>query len=369
MTFSTKERREALKKRMQTSARDRDKKGLGRKSVIRVDTDRKINWYKPKSGRDKNLIDLIPFEVSQDWYKKLRSFSGRPTGVEIGQYDYKLEVPVHRNVGADNATFLCLREAFGQACPVCEERLAELDKKEDADEDKIKSLQSSWRCFYNVFDYNDEEKDFQLWEHSYHLFEKLMLEEAEVDEEGIILFSDLEDGRSIEFKGKEKKLGKSTFVEAQAIEFEKRDPYNEDDIKDVFPLDTMLVIPTYTDVENAFLGLEEPDGDGKETTKEESKGAGRTRRRRDGDEKEDDKDKDKDTGTRRRRGRTEEKKVEEEECPKGGEFGKDCNELDECADCADEIFELCAKMQDKLKDAKKKVKEDTKRGRGRTRRS
>lgn len=365
MSLSKEERKAALKKRMQDAAHDRDKKGLGRKSVIDLsivsskDDDKKVNFFKPtmKKG-EKNLIDLIPFTVSQDFYSKLRAFSGRPTGIEVGEWDYKLEVPVHRNVGVDNATFLCLSMALGKACPVCEERQLEYDKKEDADEDKIKSLYYSWRCFYTIWDYNDEEKDLQLFECSYAMFEKNILDEADLGDKGIVLFSDLDDGMSIEFKAKEKTLGKSKFFEAQSIEFKDRESIEEDMVDDAFPLDKMLIIPTYEDVKKALYNEgDDGEGDKKEESKP-SRGRGRGRKEPD-EEPKDEKSTEPEDGEGESEG-------EDGECPAGGDFGKDCNELDECAKCPDDTFDACATAQDELKKSKPKKEDKPKRTRGGT---
>ena len=113
--------REALKRRTNQSAKDRGKKGLGKVGYLNQDQLGDREFYKPSHGQQRNVIDILPFVVSQDWYKRLRTFSGRATGMEVGDWDYKLEIPIHFDIGPGRAAFLCLNQAFGERCPICEE--------------------------------------------------------------------------------------------------------------------------------------------------------------------------------------------------------------------------------------------------------
>jgi hypothetical protein len=98
MRISAAKRREALRKRTKRGINERGQKGLGRKSVLDYSKagNRKIVKYEIKSGKESNYIDILPFEITQKWYKKLRSVSGTAIGLEVGFTDYKLEIPVHK---------------------------------------------------------------------------------------------------------------------------------------------------------------------------------------------------------------------------------------------------------------------------------
>lgn len=340
--ISAAERREALRKRTKKGVNERGQKGLGRKSVLDYSKagDRKIVKYEIKSGKEVNYIDILPFEITQEWYKGLRSVSGTVIGLEVGFTDYKLEIPVHRNVGENNDVFLCPRLAFRKKCPLCEEMYSEWDKDEDEqDAKKIQALKPSWRCFYNVYDYDGDGAPVQLWEDfSYFLFEEALQEAMEIEENGVVTFSDLEMGSSIEFKGREKSLGKNKFIETHSISFKPRDAYDESILKDTFPLDAMLIIPTYEQIAKAHLGLDDDESTPSKT---------RTRKRFN------------ETTTK------EQDKINEEtekappwdKCPHGKEFGTDCNTINECGDCNEDLFQACAAKQDELKKHQKDVKQ------------
>ncbi len=391
---SKEERRASLRRRTQKSVEERDSKGGG-KTVINMskatNTKKKATWYKVKSGAKRNELSILPYEVTQDYYKKMKTFSGAKTGAESGDLDYKLEIAVHYSVGPDNENVICLREMFGKHCEICQARFDEMDKGDDQDEKTVANLKARWRVYYNVYDEKDPDAYVQLWEASYHLFEKLLLEDIEEDTEDggePLLFADLEDGVVIKFKGKEKKLGKNKFVEAQSFEYKDRQPFDDDILDDVFPLDKMLIIPTEEQVTKLFLGLETDDEDEKKEEPEtRGRGRGRGRGRNDSDTSEKDAEP-RGPGRGRRRPvdnkKTKEKKEEKEDlpsepdkkdegdnkCPYGGKFGYDCNKLSECDNaCPDDTFNECCDLADEAAKAKKIAEENAKKsGSGRRRR-
>ena len=109
-------------------------------------------------------------------------------------------------------------------------------------------------------------------------------------------------------RGKGKKFGDNPFIEIVDVEFEEREPYDEEEVFEmVYPLDKMLIIPDYKTVQQAHLELEE----GEEPDDE------------DDEEEPDDDDMPFD----------EDEEPEDLECPEGGDFGTDFNDLDECEEC------------------------------------
>ena len=328
------ERKQKLKNRTRRGVDERGQKGLSKKTALDYGkANGKVIPYDMAAEKGKTrLVDIIPFVVTQSWYKDLRTKSGSPTELEIGDWDYKLEIPVHKNVGPDNKTFLCLQQAFGRRCPLCEELYAEWDKDEgDQDSKKIEALKSSWRCHYNAYDYDGESGEIELWDdQSYFLFEDILIEAMEADDEGLVTFWDLEDGRSIEYKTREKKIGKYPFHEAHSIAFHTRDPYGEDILEKVHPLDAMLIIPTEKDVLDAHLGSEGDEPQQSEATTETPAQGRRTRR----------------IGGETQTPVTPEALASVPPaavcvCPEGGIFGTDCNKLKACDVCDEKIYAAC----------------------------
>ena len=105
-----------LKNRQEQVVKTRGQTGLGKKSVLDWEkfVGKKPTAFQPTTGKDKNLIDIIPFEVTQSWMKELRAPTGKILNHDIGDLEYKLELSVHRNVGEGGDTFVCLRDCFGK---------------------------------------------------------------------------------------------------------------------------------------------------------------------------------------------------------------------------------------------------------------
>lgn len=309
------QREQRLKDRMNRAQKDRGKRGLGKVSILDL-AKYSVENYKAKSGKERNIFDILPFQISEPWYSALRTRAGNTTGLEVGDLDYKLEVPIHRIPGTGEV-FLCLREAFGKPCILCESRFEEYNKPEgERNKDTLRELSPSWRCFYNVFDYEAKEEKVYLFEAAYKLFEEVLLAESEPESDRLrpIPFASLTEGFTISWKGKEKSFGQFNYIECIDIVFNEREPYDAGEIlKEVFPLDKMLIIPTVEAVQQAFYGGPPPE----EEEQEE---------------------------------RTSSKSRSKERCLMGGEFGKDCNQLEECQECDEDLFRKCAGTQEGIEE-------------------
>lgn len=361
--------REKLKNRTKETVENRESRGSGMRSVVDLSAV-KLPLWEPKSGADKkNFIDIMPWPVTQTWYKKLLYRSGRGTGLDPSDKDYKLEVPRHSNVGPGKGHILCLRESFGKIDVICEEMFAEYQKRKDGlkdfDEKKAKAFQPSWRDFYVIFDYDDPSKGFQLWpDMSYELFEKYLLDElakAE-DGDGMIVPWDPLNGRSIEWQGREEKFGSNAYVKLWGdIKFHKRDPYTDEDLAKIPSLDRALIIPTYEEIRATHYGLEEG---GEDEVKPAEKAevqplpeVGGVRSRMRGGAPVGQKESSPIGAGGRMRGRDSGPppaaagvSAKEDECPAGGTFGADCEKIKACSEeaCDQSVYEACLRRRDDL---------------------
>jgi len=322
-------RREKLIARQRDAVKTRNDKSTGKKLLLDWS---KYRGEKPEQfvpeAKKKHLIDLIPWKITQDWYKDLLTPAGKPINSDIDDLDYKLELSVHKYIGEDNESFVCLRESFGKKCPICDEMFAEYNK-ENTDKDRAKSLNTSWRDYYNVYDYDDE--TFKVWEDvSWHNYEQEFMEESE-DGEEIIIFSDYEFGKSIEFKGKEDSIGNNKFVIPKNINFCDRDPYTEEEIADAVSLDSLLIIATAEEMKKALSDEESEEENIPEPKKEEPKPRSRGRQRQVKKEE------------------PAPKTDPDNPCPFNRTFGDDCDpNADDCNNCPDESFEECMKKKEQI---------------------
>lgn len=343
-----------------------------------------VKFFQPKKGT--STLDIIPYEVTVD---------NHPEGLEPGDLWYRRTIWVHFGIGAEDKSYLCLK-TIGKRCPICDAR-AQMLKDGDADEELIKSLKPKEREIYNVIDLDDEKAGVQLWDMSYHLFGKILEDEIREGDEDLAGFADLQDGKTIKVRFGEKKIGKNAFLEATRIDFVDRDDYDEDILKDVLDLDAILNILPYEKLEAVFLEVEEADtpkkGDKKSSSKkqkdeeeeededddtpprrkkdsgkkkkqddeeeEEEKPSKRTSKKKEPEpeEEEEEEEDDEEEEEKSAKSKSKKKSSDDDECPEGGEFGEDCDTLDECADC--DLWEACKEKQDEL-EAEKKAKKKKK---------
>lgn len=356
--------------------RQRQRQGMGERSPLMIyarvmDLGRLgemvTQWFKPAAytkARRTNLIDILPFEISTNWYNRLRQQNGNPVGLQPGDWDYKLEIPIHYNVGPSGVAVLCLREAFGEACAVCDEMFSAYAEKTEAGKERGKALQARWRNFYNLYDYDNPDEGFHAWDVSFHLFEKFLAELIQVDSAGQDFWFPGDGGLSIEFKGREKTLGKNEFIECYDFNFKPREPYGEDVVRQVVQWDQLLIIPTAAEVERLHLGIDDNGGGGEGESQRESTSSPTRDRSR---------PRPADLATRERAGedRVPEGRAEPapvrssrttrdrstggapvatgggSRCPAGHSFGAAINTTPDCKTCPDETFELCAAEGDK----------------------
>lgn len=196
-----------------------------------------------KAGEGKHKIDILPFVVGKK----------HPT-LKKGEYDYKMDVWVHSNIGVDNAQYLCLHKMFDQDCPICNYR-AQLQQEGEDDKDKIKALQPKHNCLYNIicYDSNEQEKKgIQLWLINAWNMEDRLQELADDESGERVLFPDPSEGKRISFK----RTGTgATNTRYTAHAFVDRDYKITEKLLDkTFTLDECIVIPTEAEVEKAFFG-------------------------------------------------------------------------------------------------------------------
>lgn len=323
----------SLKDRVKERYEERDSYGTSGSKVISTDGYEDVKFYKPEEG--KNTIDIIPYKVTT---------KNHPKGLEIGEEDYVLDIWVHRGIGAAEGDVLCLKSTYGKPCPICE-NIKELKHAGDVDDEVIKNLYPKHRSVYNVIDADDPDSGIQLFNVSQRLFEKELLEEAFVGDDEFVDFVSLEEGKSIKFRASEEKFGKATYMKFKSFSFvDREEAFDEDIMDDVYPLDAMLIVPTYEEVEKMYLGTEdsEADDNDEEDEDDDASDAAVSRRVRRAVEKddEDDEEKEEESPKKKKKKAGKESPSGKTKCPAGGKFGKDADKYDECEDC--DYLEACA---------------------------
>lgn len=237
-----------------------------RRGIVNPDIDVSM-WY-PKDGS--HIIDIVPYAAG----------SHDPL-VEKEDPTYTFECWVHTRVGPNNnMMFLCMQEMYGKPCPICKHR-QEL-RKEGADESIWKKLFPKRRNLYNIicYDKDEEKKGIQIWDISYHYFEKQVLAIARKPsrsggKEKLINFANPISGKSVSFTIEPAK-SKNDYPTYIGHRFDDRDYEIDDALLDsTITLDEAVVRPKYEDVETAYWNESKKNGgkskDGKSKGKDKDK--------------------------------------------------------------------------------------------------
>ena len=215
-----------------------------------------VKVYTAKPGSKNNLLDIIPYIVTAD---------NHPDRVEDlgiamkGDLWYKRPFKIHRDVGSGKDVVVCPR-SMGKKCPICEYQ--DKLRRDGADKETIKALYPKKRNLYVVIPLNskDHEEVPHIWDMSQYLFQNLLNDEVEEDENNEI-FPDLEEGLTLKIRFSSETFGNSKpYAEAKKIEFVERDEAYDEEILDSVPdLDSVLKVLSYKELELKFFEMDDED--------------------------------------------------------------------------------------------------------------
>ena len=282
-------------------------------------------FYVPKTGNAINLVDHIKYRITTDKH---------PQKFKEGETDHVLDLMVHRGVGSDGrGAFVCLKSLLGVECPICqliEEELKDQNMPQSS-KDRLSRQKAKRRCWYPIIDISvpESQRKIQIFEESAFLYENELIKKAQRSRNGIPIFWDLQNGKTVEFFADLQKSEKGKYNKYTIDAFTDRKPYKDSILDEVPPLDKMYYIPTEAEMRNAFYGLTDVEEVTEDTHKQEPEPEESPRRRR--REWDDD---------------VKEEQQEDTQCPEGLRFGIDCDEKPACRRCPQEIWDKCAEIKD-----------------------
>lgn len=325
-----------------------------RSSYGYLDLPKGVKIFSLKEDTRKINLDFIPYEVTNPNHPDHNDDDG--TAV-VGSLWYKRPFKIHRSVGADNDSFICLT-SIKKKCPICE--FVTKKRKEGADWDEIKTIAAKDRNLYAVLPINSKDHDevIHVWDMAQFLFQDELQDQLEEVGEAERLFPDLEKGRTLEIKFKWKTFGSNKFPETRDVNFKDREEQYDENILDEVPnLDELLTILSYKELEAKFFETEEDDDDDviDDTSDEEEKDDEPPVRKRktrkveeeeaEEEEEEEDEEEDEEKPKRTSRRKRESQSNKKNKCPHNHKFGKDWSEYDDCDDCDE--WDDCSDEHDK----------------------
>ncbi len=312
----------------------------------------KIKKFFPKAGE--HLLDIIPFIAGKN----------HPT-ISEGKPAYVLDVWVHRNVGSDGGSYVCLQKNYKQRCPICEHQ--RLMRKEGSyTDDEIKALDAKRRVVYNVVCYDSQEeisKHVQVFETSHFFMEKHLAELAKRPKGGgFVPFAHPEEGKSISWTISKK----GQYGEWFGHKFVDRDEdITDETLEEAHILDEIIHIPSIKELEKivktAFAPADEDEEEDYEEDEEEMEDEDEVDKDEDEEEEEEEKPKkkgkDKKKPEPKKTKKKDKKRIEEEDDEDDEEEDdEDDEDLDDIEDFDDDDEEEEEEEEKPKKKAKKKVR-------------
>jgi hypothetical protein len=230
-----------------------------------------VDIFKEPKGRV--TVDIIPYVISDKFHADL----DKEAGIEVGVLWYKKPFKVHRQIGAGNGDTVVCPSTFGKPCPICEHRKKRM--AEGADKDEIKALATSKRNLYAVIPIGvkDFDEKIHIWNTTDYFVQELINKELE-EQEDKVTFPDLEEGYSLKFRFDEESFAGHKYTKPSRLDFEDRDPYDEDILDEVPDLDKCLKVLPYAELEAMLFQIDPEDVD--ETTELEDEQEEKPARRR-----------------------------------------------------------------------------------------
>jgi hypothetical protein len=245
-----------LGSRYQQQAANSDSYGEARQSFMNW-AGVKLKFFAMKKDMDRVNLNILPYQITSQKHPEV--VAGRR---KVGQWDYLLDVWVHRNLGPNKKDMLCPKSTYGKACPACEERQKLYDEGRD---EEAKAFTPSRRAIYNVqlIGRNGPEEAPMLFATSHQCFNKELIEESVASSKGPVPvpFASIgPDGKVVSFRVSEKALGSNKFCEAKSFQFLDRDEEISDEVlEQCVSLDEHLIVPTAKQILDAMYGNDEDD--------------------------------------------------------------------------------------------------------------
>jgi len=197
-----------------------------------------------------HLIDILPYIAGANNPEKK---------IKKGDVSDHATYYVHKNVGANDAMYVCPLTNFGNPCPICEH--SKQLREDGAEDDVWKALKPKRMTVYNVIVYDDakeENKGVQIWVVAHWNMERhLNILSQKPRGGGKVLFSHPDQGKSISFKRTGSGKDNTQYL---GHNFQDREvdgvPYVIPDelLDSTYCLEEVVYVADYDEINSAFYG-------------------------------------------------------------------------------------------------------------------
>jgi hypothetical protein len=288
------------------------------------------DFFKTPAG--KYLIDVIPFIVATNLH----------FNKEQGKWHYTIEFYQHEKIGPLEKRRLCLARTLGQKCPICDDLDAE-KLKQNPSKTLLDTNKPKRRNLYNIWSHmpaEQEAKGVQLWDCSYHIFEKTIQRRAQIPIEGgsrIWMSPDAQHGKRIYFERSGKGVTDTEYINHEFVD--RRMPLPAEIMAKAISLEMIIHIPTFDEVYEDWKQTPRDAGStatySVPTTQQPTAQISSQENRPEPGQ----------AFTEQ-----EQKQASIPTCPFGGIFGADCQKISFCGKCS--VWDACAARQQELQGSK-----------------
>ena len=305
--------KEDLQKRHQDAVNNRDT-GMYGSFFDRPKLLNDVGFWKCSEGT--HIIDIVPFIAGNNMPISQDTAEGEPI--------WFLDLWIHRNVGVLGHPYPCLANNWGERCPICEHLR---DNRDQYSEDEWKAAKAKRRSIYFVWNHTnptDEEKGIFIWDVAHWFMEdKLSMISVKPKGGGTIAYYDIDNGKNVQFT--RRGTGAMNTQYGGHAFYDRDEPEIPDHILDqTFTLDEAVIHPSYDELLKIF----NPD-----STSEKK-------------ERTPVKDESVEESSSTKEDEDESPVLGDEECPGGGSFGADIENLKACRNCPN--WDACEEEADRL---------------------
>ena len=205
-------------------------------SCLKLPANVKFNDFNEKSAGE-YMFDIIPFIIKEGVHPNDMD----QERLKPGKPSYQWTVWVHNGIGPDRKRVVCLEKQYNEKCPICEARRV-ITQEPDHDEEAAAALKAKELSLMNVINRAKKSEGIQVDFRSYHLFERKIKEELELQRSKHPEYDDFPsptDGFTLRLKVQVKKYKAGNYCEVSDVTFvERKSQYDEDIVKKAYPLDT-----------------------------------------------------------------------------------------------------------------------------------
>lgn len=221
-----------------------------------------VKFYKPPKDGE-GAIDIVPFKIGSSNHPRVRLGKAK-----VGDYEYALDLEVHRRVGPTEEDIVCLKQ-YGQRCPLCD-HAEELKKEYGYKDERYINMKAKRRIVYNVLDATSEKLELKIFEVSHWFFEKELWEKAKRvgAKKGLpfIDYADPKTGYTVAFATTTESSGGFETTKFKDFEFEKREAglITPELMEKAYQLDKGIKLRSAEEIEKLLYGVGEDADEGKE---------------------------------------------------------------------------------------------------------